>query len=120
LANRIADTVEDIEQNIEDLQHLQGLLREAYRTEQNQLQRDAVEGKFEKLTAAVIDIVETILRAEDVAAPDNRKVTITAVARRKPIGFSRRVKPTTGNLSTFMKTIEANIDRPDDVSPPSR
>jgi hypothetical protein len=28
----------------------------------------------------------------------------TVVARRKPIGFSRGMKPTTGNLSTFVAT----------------
>ncbi len=43
------------------------------------MQRDAVERKFEKLTAAVIDIAETILRAENVAVPGNRKATITAL-----------------------------------------
>lgn len=82
LANRIADAVEDIEQNIGDLQDLQDLSREAYRAEENQLQRDAAERKFEKLTAAVIDIAETLLRAEDLAVPDNRKATITALHRR--------------------------------------
>lgn len=79
LANRIADAVEDIEQNITDLQELQDLSREEYQADENQLQRDAVERKFEKLTAAVIDIAETILRAENVAVPGNRKATITAL-----------------------------------------
>ncbi len=79
LANRIADAVEDIEQNITDLQELQDFSRQEYQADENQLQRDAVERKFEKLTAAVIDIAETILRAENVAVPGNRKATITAL-----------------------------------------
>jgi uncharacterized protein YutE (UPF0331/DUF86 family) len=79
LATRIADAVEDIEQNITDLQELQDLSREEYQADETQLQRDAVERKFEKLTAAVLDIAETILRAENVPVPGNRKATITVL-----------------------------------------
>lgn len=92
LANRIADAVEDIEQNIDDLCDLQGLSREEYQAEENQLQRDAAERKFEKLTAAVIDIAETVLRAENVAVPDSRKATITALHERGIIGSSLEEK----------------------------
>jgi uncharacterized protein YutE (UPF0331/DUF86 family) len=92
LANRIADAVEDIEQNIEDLHDLQGLSRAEYQAKENQLQRDAAERKFEKLTAAVIDIAETILRAEGVAVPDNRKATITVLNERGIIGSDLKEK----------------------------
>ena len=61
-----------------DLRELQGLSREEYLADENQLQRDAAERKFEKLTAAVIDISKTILRAENVTIPNTRKATIAA------------------------------------------
>ncbi|ERH05537.1 MAG: hypothetical protein J07HN4v3_01138, partial [Halonotius sp. J07HN4] len=41
------------------------------------LRRDAVERKFEKLTAAVIDVAETVLRIEAGSVPDRRKAVIT-------------------------------------------
>lgn len=92
LANRIADAVEDIEQNINDLQELQDLSREEYQADENQLQRDAAERKFEKLTAAVIDIAETILRADNVTVPGNRKATIIALHERGIIDSALKEK----------------------------
>ncbi|WP_011324489.1 hypothetical protein [Natronomonas pharaonis] len=43
-------------------------------------------------------------RPEDFPDDVPAKATITAVARRKPIGFSRGMKPTTGNRSTLVAT----------------
>ncbi len=63
-ATRIADAVDDIEQNIIHLEELQDLSREEHQAGETQLQRNAVERKFEKLTAAVINIAGTVLRAE--------------------------------------------------------
>jgi uncharacterized protein YutE (UPF0331/DUF86 family) len=38
--------------------------------------REAVEREFEKLTAAVVDIAQTILKAEGIVVPDHRKAAI--------------------------------------------
>ena len=70
LAHRIADAVEDVERNVEELRELQDLSRSEYRSDANRLRRDAVERKFEKLTAATLDIAETVLRIEDEPIPD--------------------------------------------------
>jgi CBS-domain-containing membrane protein len=63
-ATPIADAVDDIEQNIIHLEELQDLSREEHQAGETQLQRNAVERKFEKLIAAVINIAGTVLRAE--------------------------------------------------------
>jgi len=77
LLARIADGIEAIERTVGELRSLQDLSRAAYKSDDNRIQRDAVERKFEKLTAAVVDVAETVLRIEDVSVPDRRKVTIS-------------------------------------------
>lgn len=73
LVHRIADAVEAIERTVTDLRDLQHLTREAYRAEENRLRRDAVERKFETLTAATLDAGKTILKLESRSVPDRRK-----------------------------------------------
>jgi len=72
-ATRIADAVETIEMNVSQLRTYQKLSREAYQADANREAREAIERKFEKLTAAVVDIARTILDVEGVAVPDERK-----------------------------------------------
>lgn len=81
-ATRIADAVEDIETNVSRLRTYQELSREEYRASENREKREAVEREFEKLTAAVVDIARTVLKAEGVAVPDERKATITELEQR--------------------------------------
>lgn len=75
-AARIADAIEDIEQNVDRLRSYQELSRQEYRAEENLERREAVERKFEKLTAATIDVAETILAAERPSVPDQRRSVI--------------------------------------------
>lgn len=75
-ATRVADAVEDIETNVSRLRSYQLLSREEYLSAEYRETREAVEREFEKLTAAIVDIAETILKAEGVAVPDHRKATI--------------------------------------------
>lgn len=77
LVQRIADAVEDIERNVSDLRELQELSRSEYRSDANGFRRDAVERKFEKLTAATLDIAKTILRIERETVPERRKRVIS-------------------------------------------
>ena len=77
LLARIADGVEAIERTVTELRDLQGIPRAAYKRDENRLRRDAVERKFEKLTAAVIDVGETVLRIERESIPDRRKAVVT-------------------------------------------
>lgn len=77
LLARIADSVEAIERTVTELRDLQGISRAAYKRDENRLRRDAVERKFEKLTAAVIDVGETVLRIERESIPDRRKAVVT-------------------------------------------
>lgn len=77
LLARIADGVEAIERTVTELRDLQGISRAAYKRDENRLRRDAVERKFEKLTAAVIDVGETVLRIERESIPDRRKAVVT-------------------------------------------
>ncbi len=69
-ATRVADAAEDIETNVSRLRSYQSLSREEYLSAEYRETREAVERKFEKLTAAVVDIAQTILKAEGIAAPD--------------------------------------------------
>lgn len=78
-ANRIADAVEDIEQNVTRLRELQNLSRAEYMADDEQDRRDAVERKFEKLTEAVLDIATEILKQERSSAPERRKQTVAAL-----------------------------------------
>lgn len=78
-AKRIADAVEDIERNVSRLQTLQSLSKAEYCAPENVDRRDAVERKFEKLSAATVDIAETILKAERGVAPEQRKEKIRAL-----------------------------------------
>lgn len=82
---RIADGVQAIERNLEELRQFQRLPLEEYVREENRLTRDAVERKFEKLVAATVDVGRTILRAEDVAIPAHRKRTIAKLDEREII-----------------------------------
>lgn len=75
-AARIADAVDEIERNVDRLRSLQELSREEYSDPSNLETREAVERKFVKQIAAVLDVAETILRAEGEAVPDRRKETI--------------------------------------------
>ena len=75
-ATRVADAVEDIETNVSGLRSYQNLSRDEYLSAEYKETREAVERKFEKLTAAVVDIAQTILKAEGIAAPDHRKAAI--------------------------------------------
>ena len=77
LLARIANGVEAIERTVTELRDLQGISRAAYKRDENRLRRDAVERKFEKLTAAVIDVCETVLRIERESIPDRRKAVVT-------------------------------------------
>ena len=77
LLARIADGVEAIERTVTELRDIQGVSRAAYKRDENRLRRDAVERKFEKLTAAVIDVGETVLRIERGTVPDRRKAVVT-------------------------------------------
>jgi uncharacterized protein YutE (UPF0331/DUF86 family) len=77
LLARIADGVEAIERTVTELRDLQGVSRSAYKQDENRLRRDAVERKFEKLTAAVIDVAETVLQIERDRVPDRRKAVVT-------------------------------------------
>lgn len=77
LLARIANGVEAIERTVTELRDLQGISRAAYKRDENRLRRDAVERKFEKLTAAVIDVGETVLRIERESIPDRRKAVVT-------------------------------------------
>jgi len=77
LLARIADGVEAIERTVGELRALQDVSRAAYKADDNRIRRDAVERKFEKLTAAVVDIGETVLRIEEQPVPDRRKATIS-------------------------------------------
>lgn len=78
-ANRIADAVEDIEQNVARLRDDQQLSRSEYTAAENYDLRNAVERKFEKLTEATLDIAEEICKQERGTAPDRRKEKITAL-----------------------------------------
>ena len=78
-ANRIADAVEDIEQNVARLRDDQQLSRSEYTAAENYDLRNAVERKFEKLAEATLDIAEEICKQERGAAPDRRKAKITAL-----------------------------------------
>lgn len=75
-AARIADAVEDIETNVSRLRGYQNLSRAEYLDAANREKREAVEREFEKLTAAVVDISQTILKAENIDVPDHRKAVI--------------------------------------------
>lgn len=68
-ANRIADAVEDIEQNVTRLRNYQSLSREEYVDPGQQDRRDAIERTFEKLTEATIDIATELCKAERGIAP---------------------------------------------------
>jgi len=85
-ANRIADAVEDIEQNVTRLREIQTLSREEYKSNQNHDLRDATERKFEKLAEAVLDIGESILKHEEITAPSRRKETVSKVEDAGVIG----------------------------------
>jgi hypothetical protein len=50
LLARIADGIEAIERTVGELRPLQDVSRAAYKSDDNRIQRDAVERKFEKLT----------------------------------------------------------------------
>jgi uncharacterized protein YutE (UPF0331/DUF86 family) len=75
-ATRVADAVEDIETNVSRLRSYQSLSRDQYLSAEYRETREAVEREFEKLTAAVVDIAQTILKAEGIAVPDHRKATV--------------------------------------------
>lgn len=77
-ANRIADAVEDIEQNVSRLRDCQSVSRDEYKATGNHDLRDATERKFEKLAEAVLDVCESILKQEGEAVPSRRKETIAA------------------------------------------
>ena len=89
-ANRIADAVEDIEQNVARLRDDQQLSRSEYTAAENYDLRNAVERKFEKLTEATLDIAEEICKQERGAAPNRRKEKITAL---EDEGISQRMSP---------------------------
>lgn len=78
-ANRIADAVESIERNVSGLREVQSLSLEEYKSSANRDLRDATERKFEKLTEAVLDIAEAILKQEGIEVPSRRKATIDSV-----------------------------------------
>lgn len=80
-ATRIADAVEDIETNVSQLRTYQTLSRDEYRADENRETREAVERKFEKLTAAVLDVARTVLKAEGITVPDQRKAVIAELER---------------------------------------
>lgn len=85
-ANRIADAVEDIEENVSRLRELQELSREEYKAESNRDLRDATERKFEKLTEAALDIAEAILKQERKTVPSRRKDVVAAIEQAGIIG----------------------------------
>lgn len=78
-AARIADAVESIERTVARLRSAQSLSREEYDAQENIETREAVERRFETLTAAVIDIAETVCRVERGRVPDSRKAAIAAL-----------------------------------------
>lgn len=78
-ANRIADGIEAIVTDVTRLRELQSLSRAEYKDPSEQDRRDSVERKFVKITAAVLDIAEEILKQERGGAPKHRKRMITAL-----------------------------------------
>jgi uncharacterized protein YutE (UPF0331/DUF86 family) len=74
-ANRIADAVEDIEQNVARLREYQCISHEEYVTPDEQDRRDALERKFEKLTEAVLDVATEICKVERGTAPNDAKTS---------------------------------------------
>jgi uncharacterized protein YutE (UPF0331/DUF86 family) len=78
-ANRIADAVEDIVNNVSRLRELQSLSRAEYKEPEQQDRRDSVERKFVKMTAAMLDIAEEVIKQEDRDVPRNRKATVKAL-----------------------------------------
>lgn len=78
-ANRIADAVEDVERNVTRLRTYQHLSRDEYTAADEQDRRDAVERKFVKLTAAVVDVATELCKQERGDAPDKRKDVIEAL-----------------------------------------
>lgn len=95
-ANRIADAVESIERNVSRLREVQQVSRSEYKAEDSQDLRDATERKFEKLTEAVLDVAEEILKQEHVSVPQRRKDKITAIERTGMIGadLAKRLRET--------------------------
>lgn len=80
-ANRIADAVEHIEANVSRLREIQTHSRTAYKADENQDLRDAVERKFEKVTEATLDITEEILKQERENVPRKRKEKVSELER---------------------------------------
>ena len=78
-AARIADAVESIERTVGRLRSAQSLSRAEYAAQENVETKEAVERRFETLSAAVIDVAETVCRVERGRVPDTRKETITAL-----------------------------------------
>ena len=77
--SRIADGIEAINKNLIDLRELQRLSWDEYRDDDHRLHRAAVERTFVQLTAATIDIANSILSAERRSVPDHRKASIVAL-----------------------------------------
>ena len=80
LLARVADGIEAIERTVSELRTLQNVSRATYKSDDNRMRRDAVERKFEKLTAAVVDVAKTVLRIEGRSVPDHRKATVSELA----------------------------------------
>lgn len=78
-ANRIADAIEDIVSNVTRLRELQSLSRDEYKESASQDLRDSVERKFVKLTSAVVDVGEELLKHERGGVPQLRKEVITGL-----------------------------------------
>lgn len=96
--NRIADAVEDIEQNLTRLRAFRQLSREEYTASDEQDRRDAVERKFEKLTEAILDIAAEICKQERGAVPDRRKDIVAALAEEAVIDedLAKRLRAAVG------------------------
>lgn len=97
-ANRIADAVEDIEQNLTRLRAFRQLSREEYTASDEKDRRDAVERKFEKLTEATLDIAAEICKQERGAVPDRRKDIVAALAEEAVIDedLAKRLRAAVG------------------------
>ena len=76
---RIADAVDDIEENVTRLRSLQSLSHGEYTDSDAQDRRDAVERKFEKLAEATLDIATELCKQETGSVPDRRKQRITVL-----------------------------------------
>lgn len=111
-ANRIADAVEDIEQNLTRLRAFRHLSRKEYTASDEQDRRDAVERKFEKLTEATLDITAEICKQERGAVPDRRKDIVAALAEEGVINedLAKRLRAAVGFRDVLSHTYGAIVN----------